>query len=291
MKELQKRHNKWGRLLVMLVGTAIVAAGVKLVFEPMNMVTGGVSGLAIILKNLTKGIIKGGMSVEFTTTLVNIPLLLVAWKVKGLDFLKNTILATVAFTFALYIIPSYNIANHDNLLASVVGGVLTGTGLGMVFQNGGSTGGTDLLGAILNHYFPNFSVADMLLFADSAIIMLGALIFGLNSALYAVIAVYVTTKVMDSILEGMKFAKLAYIISDHPDEMSKHVMNTLGRGATFIEAQGGYTMETKRMLMCVVSNKQIVKLKKCVAEIDPESFLVIADAREVLGQGFIEIDY
>lgn len=291
MKELQKRHNKWGRLLVMLVGTAIVAAGVKLVFEPMNMVTGGVSGLAIILKNLTKGIIKGGISVEFTTTLVNIPLLLVAWKVKGLDFLKNTILATVAFTFALYIIPSYNIANHDNLLASVVGGVLTGTGLGMVFQNGGSTGGTDLLGAILNHYFPNFSVADMLLFADSAIIMLGALIFGLNSALYAVIAVYVTTKVMDSILEGMKFAKLAYIISDHPDEMSKHVMNTLGRGATFIEAQGGYTMETKRMLMCVVSNKQIVKLKKCVAEIDPESFLVIADAREVLGQGFIEIDY
>lgn len=291
MKDLQRKQSKWERLLIMLVGTFVLASGVKLVFEPMNMVTGGISGIAIIVKNFTKPVIDGGAPVWVTTTLVNVPLLLFAWKVKGINFLKNTIVATAVFEVALYLIPSYDIANQDHLLASVVGGVLTGIGLGMVFRSGGSTGGTDLLGAILNHYFPNFSVANMLLFVDSAIIMTGAFIFGLNSALYAVIAVYVTTKIMDNILEGMKFAKLAYIISDHPDEMSKHVMETLGRGATFIEAQGGYTMEAKRMLMCVVSNKQIVKLKECVAEIDPESFLVISDAREVLGQGFIEIDY
>ena len=286
-----RQNSKWMRLLIITIGTFIMGAGVNLIYEPMNMVVGGVSGLAIVVKKVTEGVIKGGVPVWITTAVVNIPLLLFALKVKGANFVKRTLFATVTFTLALYIIPSYSIIEGDRFLAAIAGGMLTGTGLGLVFRNGGSTGGTDLLGTILNHYFPNYSVANMLLFADCTIIVLGAFIFGINSALYAALAVYVTTKILDNLLEGMKFAKLAYIISNEPDKMSAHVMETLGHGATFIEAQGGYTKEAKRMLMCVVSNKQIVKLKECVAEIDPNSFLIISDAREVLGEGFIEIDY
>lgn len=291
MKDRYKRQDRWKRLFTITLGTFIMAAAVNIVFEPMNMVVGGVSGLAIIIKKVTDMIVAGGIPVWLTTAVVNVPLFLLAMKVKGKDFIKRTLFATVTFTVALYVIPSFDVVEKDSLLASLFGGLLTGAGLGLVFRNGSSTGGTDLLGAILNHFFPNYSVANMLLFVDSTIILVGAFIFGVNSALYAVIAVFVTTKVMDNMLEGMKFAKLAYIISDEPDKMSAHIMAKLGRGATFIEAQGGYTMEAKRMLMFVISNKQVVQLKECVAQIDPDCFLVIADVREVLGEGFIEIDY
>ncbi len=285
------RQNKWIRLLIMTLGTFIMGSAVNLIFDPMGMCVGGVSGLSIVVKSVSKGIVKGGIPVWMTTVVVNVPLVILAWKTKGADFIKRTLFATITFTLALYVIPCYNIIGQDKLLAAIAGGLLTGSGLGLVFRHGGSTGGTDLLGAILNHLFPKYSVANMLMFVDCTIIVLGAFIFGINSALYAVIAVYVTTKVMDSILEGVKFAKLAYIFSDEPEKMSELVMKKIGHGTTFIKAQGGYSKQNKRMLMCVVSNKQIVKLKECVAEIDPNSFIIIADAREVLGQGFIEIDY
>jgi uncharacterized membrane-anchored protein YitT (DUF2179 family) len=268
-----------------------MAAGVNLIYEPMNMVVGGVSGLAIVVKRVTEPVVPGGVPVWLTTAIVNIPLFLAALKVKGKDFVRKTLFATVIFTLALYILPSYDIIHQDSLLAALAGGILTGAGLGLVFRNGGSTGGTDLLGAILNYFFPYYSVANMLLVVDSTIIVLGAFIFGINSALYAVIAVYVSTKILDNMLEGMKFAKLAYIISDEPEKIARHILEVIDRGVTIIEAQGGYSKEAKQMVMCVVSNKQIVKLKECVADIAPESFLIISDAREVLGEGFIEIDY
>lgn len=285
------RQNDWNKLLTTILGAFLMGAAVNLVFEPMNMVVGGLSGFAIIVKRITQGFISGGIPVWLTTALVNVPLFFAAWKVKGKGFITRTLLATISFTVALYIIPSYDVMTRDNLLAALFGGILSGAGLGLVFRNGGSTGGTDLLGAILNYYFPHYSVANMLLLVDSTIILLGAFIFGVNMALYAIIAAYVTTKIMDSMLEGMKFAKLAYIISDEPDNMSKNVMEKVGRGITFIQAEGGYTKQQKRMLMCVVSKKQIVKLKDVVSQIDPNAFLIISDVREVFGEGFIENDY
>lgn len=285
------RQKDWNKLLVTILGTFLMGAAVNLVFEPMNMVVGGLSGFAIIVKELTQGFSSGGIPVWLTTALINVPLFLAAWKVKGKNFIKTTLIATISFTVALYIIPSYDMMRQDNLLAALFGGILSGAGLGLVFRNGGSTGGTDLLGAILNYFFPHYSVANMLLVVDSTIIVLGAFIFGVNMALYAIIAAYVTTKIMDSILEGMKFAKLAYIISDEPDNMSQNVMEKVGRGITFIQAEGGYTKQQKRMLMCVVSKKQIVKLKEVVGQIDPNAFLIISDVREVFGEGFIENDY
>lgn len=285
------RQNEWSKILITILGTFIMAAAVNLVYEPMNMVVGGVSGLSIVVKEVTGNFLKGGIPIWLTTALVNVPLFLVAIKVKGTGFIKKTLLATISFTIALAVVPSYNVTNQDNVLAVLFGGMLSGIGLGLVFRSGGSTGGTDLLGAIVQHYFPHFSVAKLLLVIDSSVIILGAFIFGIHNALYAIITSYIMTKVMNSILEGMNFAKLAYIISDEHDQVAKHILEKIGRGATFIHAEGGYTKKQKRMLMCVVSNKQIVKLKEAVAEIDPNAFLIISDAREVFGEGFIQNDY
>lgn len=287
----KERRAEWSKLLVTILGTFIMATAVNLVFEPMGMVVGGVSGFSIIVKEMTEGISHGGIPIWLTTALVNVPLFIIAIKVKGLAFVKRTLFATISFTIALYFIPVYDIANKDCLLAALFGGVLSGVGLGLVFRTGATTGGTDLIGLIINHFYPHYSAAKLLLVIDSIVIILGAYIFGVNMAMYAIITAYITSKIIDSMLEGMHFAKLAYIISDDYEHVSQHVMKHLNRGATFIQAQGGYTKKEKQMLMCVVSNKQIVKLKELVAQIDPSAFIIISDAREVLGQGFIENDY
>lgn len=288
VSDMKMRQLDGKKLFLTILGTFIMGAAVNMVFEPMNMVVGGLSGIAIVVKRLTEGFIKGGIPVWLTTAIINVPLFLAAWRVKGSEFIKNTLVATISFTVALYLIPVIPIGQKDNLLAALFGGVLSGAGLGLVFYYGGSTGGTDLLGAIINFYVPHVSVAKALLVIDSTIIIFGAFIFGVNKAMYAIIAAYVTTKIMNNILEGMAFAKMAYIISDHHNQISDEIFKTLNRGATFVRAQGGYTKQDKRMLMCVVSDKQTVQLKNLVAKIDPEAFLIITDAREVLGEGFIQ---
>ena len=282
---------KWSKVLTTVLGTFIMAAAINMAYEPMNMVVGGVSGFSIIVKRVTERFIDGGIPLWFTNAAINIPLFIAAWLTVGPQFVKKTLLATVSFTVALSIIPSYDLAQGDRLLTALYGGGLSGVGLGLVFRNGGSTGGTDLLGAILHKFFPNHSVSSYLLCIDSTIILLGAYLFGLNRALYAVLAAYMMSKVMGSIMEGMTFAKLAYIICDDHDNMSKEIMEKVDRGITFIEAEGAYTNQEKRMLMCVVSPKEIARLKETVHKIDPKAFLIISDVREVFGEGFIENAY
>ncbi|MBR3771118.1 MAG: YitT family protein [Clostridium sp.] len=286
MKEL-----RWNKVLVTILGTVIMAAAINMVYEPMNMVVGGVSGFSIIVKRVTERFIDGGIPLWFTNAAINIPLLIAAWMIVGPKFVKKTILATVVFTVALSIIPRYDLAQGDLLLSALYGGGLSGVGLGLVFRNGGSTGGTDLLGAILHKFFPNHPVSRLLLCIDSTIILLGACLFGLNHALYAIIAAYTMSKIMEMIIEGMTFAKLAYIICDDHDNMSKELMEQVDRGVTFIEAEGAYTNQEKRMIMCVVAPKEIARLKEIVHKIDPKAFLIISDVREVFGEGFIENAY
>lgn len=282
---------KWSKVLTTVLGTFIMAVAINMAYEPMNMVVGGVSGFSIIVKRVTEHFIDGGIPLWFTNAAINIPLFIAAWFTVGPQFVKKTILATVSFTVALSIIPTCDLAQGDLLLAALYGGGLSGVGLGLIFRDGGSTGGTDLLGAIFNKFFPNYSVSTYLLCIDSTIILLGAYLFGLNRALYAVLAAYMMSKVMGMIMEGMTFAKLAYIICDDHDYMSKELMKKVDRGITFIEAEGAYTNEQKRMLMCVVAPKEIARLKETVHKIDPKAFLIISDVREVFGEGFIENAY
>ncbi|SFR65065.1 YitT family protein [Anaeromicropila populeti] len=287
-KILLSQQFNWKNIGLIIIGTFLMGATVNIIYEPMNMVPGGVSGLAIVIKQISEGILPGGVPVWLTTAVINVPLFLFAYKIKGKKFFAKTLFATVSYTFALAVVPSYSIESMDNLLAALFGGVLSGTGLGLVFYTGTSTGGSDLLGAILNHYVHRYSVAQLLLLVDGAIITAGAFVFGAGKAMYAVIAAYLTSRIMEGILEGLKFAKLAYIISDNHDALSYAIMKKMGRGVTLIRAEGGYTKREKNMLMCVVSKKQIIKLKEIVAAEDEKAFLIVTDAREVMGEGFIK---
>lgn len=284
MEQVIKKVKEY---LCIIVGTIMMAAAVNLIYEPMNMVTGGVSGFAIIIKRVT-GALKGGIPIWLTNALVNIPLFVAAYYVKGRLFIKKTLIATLSFTAALYFIPTIPIQVPDFLLAALVGGIITGTGLGFVFIAKTSTGGTDLLGIILQKFFPHYSVAQLLMVIDSAIVLAGAAIFGLNRALYAVIAVFITSKVIDGILEGLHFAKMAYIITSKEEQIEQDILYSLDRGVTQLDAKGVYSGDKRTMLLCVVSTKEIVKLIDIVTENDKSAFVIVSDVREVMGEGFIE---
>lgn len=179
-----------------------------------------------------------------------------------------------------------DIVKQDYLMAALVGGLLNGTGIGLVFSQGASTGGSDLLSVLTAKILPGLSASERLILIDTLIVAAGVFIFGLEIGLYAVVAVFVTGKVSDAILDGLKFAKIAYIISDHPEEISEHILRELGRGLTGLEGQGMYSEKHKMVLMCVVSKKEAVLLKDIVKNADNEAFLILSEAKEVLGEGF-----
>lgn len=274
--------------LIVILGSMLMALGINFFYEPMGLVTGGVSGFAIIVKGLSRNIIDGGIPVWLTNLVINIFLFAGSYRILGKTFLRNTILGTLVFTGCLYIVPIVDLAKGDLLLASIFGSVLSGAGLGLIFSAGCSSGGTDLLGAVLQKYLRHYSVAQMLMLVDGIIVLAGAFVFGIDAALYAVIAVFITTKVMDAILEGLKFAKLALIITDKDKDISSAILYEMGRGVTLLPAKGGYSNHDKNVLMCAVDKKEIVRLMDIVDKNDPKAFMIVTDAREVLGEGFIE---
>ncbi len=268
--------------LLIITGAFIMGFAVKNMYDPVGLVTGGVSGIAIIIKD------RAGIPLWLTNTVLNIPLFLAAWKLEGFSFIKRTAVATGALSLSLYIIPELNILSEDILLASLFGGAVSGIGTGLVFLFGATTGGTDMLAALIRRGMRHYSISQIMQVLDGIIVMAGASLFGLNRALYACIAIFVVTKMSDGILEGMKFSKQAIIISDKSEEIAQAILNCLERGVTALDATGMYSGQKRGMLFCVVSRKEIIRLRELAWEIDPKAFVIMSDVREVLGEGFIE---
>ena len=280
-------NNKWWMTYLLLTaGTFFMSVGINVIYEPLSMVTGGFSGIGILVKKLTQTARWSGIPVGMTTLLLNIPLFIWGYSQKGKVFVKKTVYAASCFSFFLLIIPTFDIVKQDYLMAALVGGLLNGTGIGLVFSQGASTGGSDLLSVLTAKILPGLSASERLILIDTLIVAAGVFIFGLEIGLYAVVAVFVTGKVSNAILDGLKFAKIAYIISDHPEEISEHILRELGRGLTGLEGQGMYSEKHKMVLMCVVSKKEAVLLKDIVKNADNEAFLILSEAKEVLGEGF-----
>ena len=243
--------GKYGPDLIRIVaGTMCMALAVNFVYEPLGMVTGGMSGLSIVIRRLTGRWTGFQMPVWLSNLLLNIPIFWMAWRIKGGHYMRMTLVANICFTAALFLIPVPSAPQKDFVLAAVVGGVLTGAGLGLVFSRGCSTGGTDLLGAVIHHFLPYYPVGQILFVLDCLIIAAGAWVFGIRSAVYAAVAVYLTTRLMDMIVAGGSFAKLAYIISDEYEAIGHAVMSQLGRGVTVLEGTGMYTGRQRKTLMC-----------------------------------------
>ncbi|MCH5253061.1 MAG: YitT family protein [Lachnospiraceae bacterium] len=265
---------------VITIGTFLMAIGVNLIYEPMSMVTGGFAGIGIILYRFFQ------IPIWITTTVLNIPLFFLAGKKFGMAFVKKTLYAAVCFSVALAVIPTLPTAYEDYLMAALLGGALNGAGLSLVFGKGSSTGGSDLLSTLLQPVFPWLTAGTLLSVIDGIIVVAGMLVFGIRTGLYAIVAVFITTKLMDRILEGLKFAKLLYIISEQPETIAGKVMEELDRGVTALSGRGMYSKRVKNVLMCAVSRKQAVAVIRIVKKADKRAFIIISDAREVMGEGF-----
>ncbi|MDY6325485.1 MAG: YitT family protein [Catonella sp.] len=283
------RNKRIFDILFIVVGTFLMAASVNTVYDPMKMGMGGFGGLAVIVKEIGARI---GVSIPtwLTNAALNIPVFIVAYFLLGKNFILRTLFGAIMFEAWLFIIPSYDLCGGDHLLAIIVGGLMDGGGVGLVFLTNSTTGGTDMLAAITHRFIKHRSVPDLMMFFDGCVVVLGAFVFGYKNALYSAITIFVLTKISDGILEGLKFAKMVYIISDKYEEIANKIMADMNRGVTGLNARGMYTKDDKNMLFVVVNKKEIVGIKEIVAKIDKSAFVIVADVAEVFGEGFIEYD-
>ena len=258
--------------------------------DPDGMVPGGFTGIAIIVKELTKGIVPDGVPLWVTNLILNVPMVPIVLKINGWDFAKRTVVGSLLLSFWLAVIPYVQLMEEPDLfLTSVFGGVSMGIGVGLVFLGKGTTGGTDMCGAILHHFFPHISLPKLMQLLDVVITSVGIMVFGIRVALYSIIVVYLTAKVSDRIMEGSTSAKMLYIISDQSEIIAEKIMEKLGRGVTGLQGKGMYTNQDKTILICVISPREIARIKDVVLEVDSKAFVIVNDSREVLGEGFVEI--
>lgn len=285
-----KKYSFWEitvDILLILLGTASYALGLYYFVTPSNVAPGGVSGISI-LANYAFGLPVGAVNAA-----INVPLLLVGWRFLGKEFIWKTLLSVVSFTvyydsvFPLFIRPY----GGEKLLACLFGGVLMGIGLGLVFLRAGSTGGMDIVNKLLNRRFPYIPLGRVTMLTDLVVIAFSIFVFGsIESALYAIIVIFISSQLIDIVVYGGDKGKLVYIFSLHYEEISHEIIQSLGRGVTLLNGEGAYTGQEKRILMCALRNNEYHKVKKLVHEIDPNAFLIVSDASEVAGEGFKPID-
>jgi uncharacterized membrane-anchored protein YitT (DUF2179 family) len=276
----------WVDYLMILAGTLFISMSVIWIYDPNEMVIGGFSGLSIIIKGMSQKLFEGGIPLWMTTAVLNIPLFLASWKLLGRNFIGKSLFATVMLSIWLAILPEYNLVGDDLVLAAVFGGGISGIGMGLVFLTKSMTGGTDMLASLIQIRLRHVSLPQIMQVIDGAIVFAGAVIFGIRPTLYAIVCVLIEAKVSDGIIDGMKYAKSVYIITEKYEEVSAVILEDIDRGVTGLRGVGMYSKEEKMVLYCVVSRREIVRVKELVQNIDPEAFVIVSDAREVLGEGF-----
>ncbi|VWX35939.1 MULTISPECIES: YitT family protein [Exiguobacterium] len=267
----------------LLLGSLFVASAFSLFLAPNQLASGGVSGLSIVLNDLF------GISPGLFQLVANVLLLAIGWMILGMGFGVKSLVGSIFLPVVILIYERFEVpaATMNPMLAAIFGGAGVGIGLGLIFKGRASTGGMDLIAQIL-HRFTKLPIHLCIALLDGTIVISAAIIFSLEIGLYALVALFITIKMIDIVQLGITNDKLAYIISDQREALVKEIFQTLDRGATEIEAAGAYTRKRKPMLMVVVRQGEITTLKEIVKHIDPEAFLVVSEAHEVLGLGFTD---
>ena len=265
----------------------MLAASIALFYAPHNLVTGGVSGLGIILLYYSSNYWNFYIPVWLTNLAINIPLLLLALKMMGIHFIAKTVFATLFLSLSLFFLENMPLEiESDIFLGAVFGGVVAGVGLGVVIRNTATTGGSDMAAMLVSRIKKTISFSTSLMFIDWAIIISGFFVFGPENTMYAIISIFVCVKAIDFVVEGLHFAKAAFVISDKSEEIGQSLMTQMNRGATSLEGKGLYTGNSKNVLLCVVAKKEISLFKELVTNVDKDAFVILTDVREVLGEGF-----
>lgn len=290
---MNKLLIKKNEFIQILLGVTLLALGINWFTSPLGLVTGGISGITIIVKALSIKFLGFEIPLWITNFVLNVPLFVISIKQRGFEFAKKSLWSVVLLSCALWytdFLPNIFNVNGDLLLGGVFGAIFIGLGVGTVLRAGATTGGTDMLAAIIRFVNPKFPIAKVMLGIDSLIILAGLMVFGSNKAMYAIISVYITSKIITNVLEGVNYAKAVFIMSNKNDIIAQEIMQKIPRGVTGIKATGKYTGNDKEMLFVVVSQKEITRLRDLIRGVDEQAFVTIADVREVLGEGFIE-DY
>ena len=286
MSETGKRI--WREDVLILLGPGLMGVAIQCIYDRIGLVTGGFTGLTIVIRSLTSPIVEGGVPLWISNLILNIPVFLYSYVRFGKKFVGKTAFATVMLSVWLYVIPEIDLSGGDYMLASLFGGLFSGIGFGLVLRAGATTGGTDMVAALIQSKLRHYSVVQIMQVLDALVVIVGLYVFGLRPTLYAVVSVFVLTKVSDAFLEGFKNSKAAFIITKEHEKVAQRLMEELDRGVTGLDARGMYTHDYKCVLYCVVSLKEIVRLKDIVNEEDSGAFVIVSDAREVLGEGFLE---
>lgn len=278
-------------LWLILLGTAMFALGVTWFADPFGLVIGGFTGISILVKALTRKLFGFEMPIALTNAALNVPLFLISIRKRGFSFVSRSLVAVIWMSIAFWLfplLPNPFAGETDLLLAAILCGALSGTGIALVLQASATTGGADMLASILKSRFPQLSMATLILTIDAGIIAAGVAVFGAVKTLYAMIAVYVTSKTLGNLLDGMHFAKAAWIVSEKSEEISRAIFEQLHRGNTGIPVRGMYRGNAMTALYVVVGKKEVAQLRRIVEEIDTRAFLTVSDVREALGEGFAE---
>ena len=285
MKPKSKAFNLVWSYFMITLASAIYAVGFNWFYVPNDIAFGGITGVGQIINAILPWAPIGTVVI-----ILNIPLFILGWRLLGGHLLLSSLYAMAVSSVFIDIINSiWTFEAMDPMLACVFGGVLMGASLGMVFQQGATTGGTDLIARLLKLKITWLPMGKLLIATDMVVIVASAIAFGsVYSALYGVVALYIAGIVMDRMLYGLDSAKVAYIISDRFKEIADVLVNDLDRGVTILQGQGGYSGAEKKVLMCAFKQRQIVSIKRMVKELDPAAFIIVCDAHEVLGDGFRE---
>lgn len=268
-----------------VLGTYLVSFGINFFLLPLKLTTGGVSGIGTVLYYLFN------IPLGITTIVLNIPLFIISLKKLGVKSSIKTIIATVLLSIFYDAFEYSNDQITDLFTSAVFGGIVMGIGLSLVFKAGASTGGSDLLAQIIYNSFPVQSLSQILLIIEAVIISAVVITFrNINVGLYSVIAMFISTKMIDLIFEGMYYAKVVNIYTDRPDEILKVVLEELDRGATVTNSLGAHSNKENTTVTCILTRPEVVKLKRRLKEVDPEALLYIVTASEVFGNGFKPIN-
>jgi uncharacterized membrane-anchored protein YitT (DUF2179 family) len=269
--------------LLILLGAALQALALKVFLVPANLASGGVSGLAQIISHYTD------WPIGLMVFVGNLPLFLIGWRhLGGPRFAFRTAFAVITFSVIMDLpidfLPPQGLTD-DLVLNALYGGVVSGIGFGLVYRGRGTSGGSDILGRILNHRY-GIPISQSYLFTDSLIMFMAGLSFSWENALYALVMLYVSGIAAEAISQGSNIVRTAMIVTSNPERVKDGVINSLGRGVTVLSGQGGYTGEQRTVLYCVITRAEVSRLKVVVSESDLQAFMVIGQAYEALGEGF-----
>jgi uncharacterized membrane-anchored protein YitT (DUF2179 family) len=268
--------------LGILLGSFITAVGVNALQIPNRIAAGGAAGIATIIYHLT------GFEPGITLLLINIPLLIISGLIIGWRFSWFSVFGGLATSGWVYATSNIIPWTDDPLLGAIYGGVVTGIGIGIVFRSRGSTGGTDLAAGLV-HRLTGLPIGQALLLIDSLIVGGAGYVFGPNLAMYALVSIFVTTRIIDFVQEGFFAVKALIIISEAGEAIADQIMTELERGVTYLHSEGGFSRQPKKTLLVVVSRSEIITVKNLVQALDPRAFVIVMDAHEVLGEGFQDL--